>query len=88
MKDTRGTYRFGKPYECDKCYCDVCSAKKEIGHLCYIPPLKNVLPSSDGVIYVFNDFETPADYVVLQNFYGAFSVSGLHTAVQLAVRGL
>ena len=48
----------GKPHECGKRYCDVCSANREGGHLCYMQPLKNVLPSSDGVLYVFYDFET------------------------------
>ena len=31
---------------------------KEVGHLCYMQPLKNVLPPADGVLYVFNDLET------------------------------
>ena len=47
-----------KPHECGKRYCDVCTANREAGHLCYMQPLKNVLPSSDGVLYVFFDFET------------------------------
>ena len=36
----------------------MCTANREVGHLCYMQPLKNVLPSSDGVLYVFYDFET------------------------------
>ena len=48
----------GKPHECGKRYCDVCSANREVGHLCYMRPLKNMLPLSDGVLYVFYDFET------------------------------
>ena len=47
-----------KPHECGKHYCDVCTSNREVGHLCYMQPLKNVLPSSDGVLYVFYDFET------------------------------
>ena len=42
-----------KPHECGKRYCDVWTANREVGHLCYMQPLKNVLPSSDGVLYVF-----------------------------------
>ena len=48
----------GKPHECVKRFCDVCTANREVGHLCYMQPLKNVLPSSDGVLYVFYDFQT------------------------------
>ena len=47
----------GKPHECGKRYCDMCSASREVGNLCYMQPLKNVLPLSDGVLYVFYDFE-------------------------------
>jgi hypothetical protein len=32
--------------------------KKEVGHLCYMSPLIKVLPTSDGILYVFYDFET------------------------------
>ena len=35
-----------------------CAAGTEVGHVCYMQPLKNVLPSSDGVLYIFYDFET------------------------------
>jgi DNA-directed RNA polymerase subunit M/transcription elongation factor TFIIS len=52
---------FIKPYrnhECGKRYCETCKAYKEKQHLCYMQPLKNVLPSGDGVMFVFFDFET------------------------------
>ena len=48
----------GKKHECGKRYCNVCNGNREVGHLCYMQSLKNVLPSSDGVLYVFYDFET------------------------------
>ena len=47
-----------KPHECAKRYCDVCTASRDVGDLCYMQPLKNVQPSSDRVLYIFYDFET------------------------------
>ena len=38
-------------------YWETCTRKKEIGHLCYMQPLRNELPSCDEVLYVFYDFE-------------------------------
>ena len=40
----------GKTRECGK-RCDVCTANREIGHVCYMQPLNDVLPPSDGVLY-------------------------------------
>ena len=48
----------GRPHECGKRYYDVCIANREVGHLCCMQPLNNVLPSSERVLYVFYDFET------------------------------
>jgi len=46
-------------HECNKRFCDNCNQTKEIGHLCYMRPLKDALPlESDKVLYVFYDFET------------------------------
>jgi len=46
-------------HECNKRFCDTCKENKEIGHLCYMRPLKDALASaSDKVLYVFYDFET------------------------------
>jgi len=39
-------------------YCEKCRQTREIGHLCYMRPSRNELPASDGVLYVFYDFET------------------------------
>jgi hypothetical protein len=47
-----------RKHECGKHYCETCKANKERGHFGYMQPLKNVLPSSDRVLYVFYDFET------------------------------
>ena len=47
-----------RPHKCGKRYCELCTANREVDHLCYMQPLKNVLPPSDGVLYVFYDFET------------------------------
>ena len=46
-------------HECNKRFCENCKENKEIGHLCYMSPLKDVLShASDKVLYVFYDFET------------------------------
>jgi hypothetical protein len=47
-----------RKHECGKQFCETCKAIKERGHFCYMQPLKNVLPSSDRVLYVFYDFQT------------------------------
>jgi hypothetical protein len=47
-----------KNHECFKPFCVNCSQNREIGHLCYMQPLKNVLPRSDDVLFVFYHFET------------------------------
>ena len=50
-----------KKHECFKPYCEYCGENKEVGHLCYMRPLTNILPSSDNVLFVFYDFETTQD---------------------------
>jgi len=46
-------------HECYKRFCDFFKENKEIGHLCYMRPLKDALPpAGDKVLYVFYDFET------------------------------
>ena len=44
-------------HECGKQFSVTCKAKTEIGYLCYMQPLKNVLPPSNRVLYVFCNFE-------------------------------
>jgi hypothetical protein len=48
-------------HECKKSYCKNCDQNREIGHLCYMAPLKNKPLSSENVLYVFYDFETTQD---------------------------
>jgi hypothetical protein len=48
---TRGNHEFYKRF------CETCKRNKEVGHLCYMKPLKDKSPPSDGVLYVFYDFE-------------------------------
>ena len=48
----------GKKYERFKPRCKNCDQNKEVGHFCYMKPLKNELPRSDDVLFVFYDFET------------------------------
>ena len=46
-------------HECNKVFCANCMQNRDVGHLCYMRPLKDVVPdASDKVLYVFYDFET------------------------------
>jgi len=51
----------GKKHECFIPYCKNCNQNKEVRHFCYMKPLKNELPRSDDVLFVFYDFETTQD---------------------------
>ena len=50
-----------KKHECFKSYCLTCKRKVQIGHLCYMPVLKDEVPRCDKVLFVFYDFETTQD---------------------------
>jgi hypothetical protein len=50
--------RGNRKHECGKRYCATCKQNMEIGHLCYMQPLKNEVPPVDGVLYVYYVFET------------------------------
>jgi hypothetical protein len=50
-----------KKHECFKKYCRNCNQNKEIKNFCYMQPLKNELPCSDDVLFVFYDFQTTQD---------------------------
>jgi hypothetical protein len=50
-----------KKHECFIPYCPNCNRKKEVGHFCYMRPLKNELPCSDDVLFVFYNFKTTQD---------------------------
>jgi len=46
-------------HECNKVYCANCKQNRNVDHLCYLKPLKDVLPdANDKVLYLFYDFET------------------------------
>jgi len=46
-------------HECNKRYCEICNKNRNVGHLCFIRTLKDVLPANaNNVLYVFYDFET------------------------------
>jgi len=46
-------------HECIKVFCANCKQNRDVGHLCYMTRLKEVLPdASDKVLYIFYDFET------------------------------
>ena len=53
-----GSLLTNKKHECFKPYCANCKQNMEIGHLCYMGTLKNEMPRSDNVLFVFYDFET------------------------------
>jgi len=46
-------------HKCNKLFCANRKQKRNVGHLCYMRTLKDMLPSAgDKVLYVFYDFET------------------------------
>jgi len=46
-------------HERSKRYCEIYKQKREVGHLCYMRPLKDILPTNAyKVLYVFYDFQT------------------------------
>jgi len=91
---TRTKHEFFKPY------CKNCDQNKEVGHFCYIKPLKMELPRSDEVLFVFYDFETTQDtkfsdkanvhipmLVYLQQFFTACEIKTISTWIASAVIG-
>jgi len=56
-----------KKHESNKPYCANCKRNMEIGHLCLMVTLKNELPRSDNVLFVFYDFETTQDTKVTES---------------------
>ena len=49
----------GVKHECVKRYCDTCKQNREVGHLCCMSPLEDVLPANaHKVLYVVYDSET------------------------------
>jgi len=46
-------------HECNKLFRANCKQNRDVGHLCIMRPLRDVLPdASDKELYVFYDFET------------------------------
>ena len=58
---TCGTLLTRKKHESFNPFCENCKEDKEIGHLCYMKLLMNILPGNYDVLFVFYDFETPQD---------------------------
>jgi len=54
-RGTCGALVTSENHECNKRFCQNYNKIKE-GHLCFMKPLKNVLPAGDRVLYVFYDF--------------------------------
>jgi len=49
----------GARHECNKVFCANCKQNRDVGHMCYTKPLKDVLPdASDKVLCVFYDYDT------------------------------
>jgi len=42
---TCGVLKSSNKHECSKRYCDTCKQNREVGHLCYMRSLKDVLPA-------------------------------------------
>ena len=56
---TCGALQSGMTYDCSKRYCYTFKQIRATGHLCYMRPLKDVLPGkANNVLYIFYDFET------------------------------
>jgi hypothetical protein len=49
----------------------------EIGHLCYMQPLKNEVPQGDRVLYVYYDFETAQNTPYMNSDRATFHVPNL-----------
>jgi len=45
--------------ECNERCCEICNQNRNVGNLCFMRPLKDVLPANaNNVLYIFYDFET------------------------------
>jgi len=42
----------------NKQWCEKCKENEEVGHLCFMRPLRKVLPASDRVLFLFQDIQT------------------------------
>ena len=58
-RKTCGALLNGMNHDCSMRYCHTCKQNRATGHLCYMRPLKDVLPANaNNVLYMFYDFET------------------------------
>jgi len=64
---TCNTFISDKKHECFKPHCTIGNQNREIGHFCFMQPLKNELPRGYDVLYVFYDFETTQDTKFSEN---------------------
>jgi len=77
-----GDFMMHKNHECYKRYCKICMQNKEVGHLCFMRPLWNVLPARDRVLYVFYDFEMTQDTnILIRRWYMNLISSGYNSSV-------
>jgi len=52
-----GVLKTSDNHEYNKRFCHICNQNREVAHLCYMMPLKDVMPvNADKVLYVFYDF--------------------------------
>jgi hypothetical protein len=55
---TCGAFLTHGNHECNKRYCKICSQNRDVGHLCYMRPVKDFLPANaNNVLYIFYEFE-------------------------------
>ncbi len=85
----------GESHECGKHFCNVCLANIEIGHLCYMQPLKNVFPPNDRLLYIFYDFEkkrrirgTPKLLRCMFRAWSVYSISARGARTFMTVNGI
>jgi hypothetical protein len=69
-----GSFLTNRKHVCNKPYCANCKRDIEIGHLCYMATLKNELPRSDNLLFVFYDFETTQDTKVSKSATSMFLI--------------
>ena len=72
-------------HECFKPYCVTCTRNVEIGQFCYMPMLKDKVPRSDNVLFVFLRFRNDAGHQGVRIGNAARPQSGLRAAILFAM---